>query len=391
MSSQNRLSRTCRPAGSLNFHRRRLTLSCGGSIRVRSRQPTIGRSSPTSTSRRSKPPAMRSAPSPQWPLAKTGSSQSAATARCNLATSRSAASLAKSMPSRFHRTKKRWLLPAAHRGSTESPRCSKSRPAKNFANSPAIATHFTASPFRRMAINWPQPDTTASSSFGTPHPAKNSVLSRDTTALFTASRSARTGASLAAPAATHPSNFGTPQTANGSTPSGNRPANSSSPPLRPTTATSSPAERTNRFDCGAGLAVTKRGSIRSNGYDSRTRTRLPISRSTQAARAWPRLPLIGRSKFGRSPHSSRYRRSAANRTWSRRWCSARMANRCTSAEWTAQLKKSLSAWPSAQIPWPRRTSRPSRSKQAKPSRLSWLKRNRIISRPRPRRSRCRLF
>ena len=110
---------------------------------------------------------------------------------------------------------------------------SKSRPAKNFANSPAIATHFTASPFRRMAINWPQPDTTASSSFGTPHPAKNSALSRDTTALFTASRSARTGASLAAPAATHPSNFGTPQTANGSTPSGNRPANNSSPPSRP--------------------------------------------------------------------------------------------------------------------------------------------------------------
>ena len=76
-------------------------------------------------------------------------------------------------------------------------------------------------------------DTTASSSFGTPHPAKNSALSRDTTALFTASRSARTGASLAAPAATHPSNFGTPQTANGSTPSGNRPANNSSPPSRP--------------------------------------------------------------------------------------------------------------------------------------------------------------
>ena len=104
---------------------------------------------------------------------------------------------------------------------------------KNFANSPAIATHFTASPFRWMAIAWPQPDTTASSSFGTTHPAKNSALSRDTTALFTASRSAPTGASLPAPTETHPSNFGTPQKANGSTTSGNRPANNSSPPSRP--------------------------------------------------------------------------------------------------------------------------------------------------------------
>ena len=70
------------PRRDRNFHRPRLTLSCGGSIRVRSRQPTIGRSSPTSTSRRSKPQAMRS-PHHRMAIGKNGQLAIAVTARCN--------------------------------------------------------------------------------------------------------------------------------------------------------------------------------------------------------------------------------------------------------------------------------------------------------------------
>ena len=165
----------------------RSTRSCVGSIKARNRQLTIGRSSPISTSRISKPGVMRSAPSPRWPLAKTGNSQSAASAGSRLATKCSTASLARSMPSRFRRTTKHWPLPAAHRGSTESPRCSTSKPAK---------TPRTHRPSRRALRHRLSPDgnqlatagTTASSTLGSR--IRRTAPHSRAQAPFTASRSA---------------------------------------------------------------------------------------------------------------------------------------------------------------------------------------------------------
>ena len=261
-------------------------------------------------------------------------------------------------PSRFRRTPKHWPLPAAHRAQ-------RSRHAvrpRNRQNSGiftwAIATRSTAS----------SPDGNQPATVVRPHhpadPASGELRTpRDTTVPFTASFSPD-GASPV-PAATHPSNL--------EHPNGQRLDTSGQPTGEQFLTAFTPD---NQFVIAGGadkqirlwrwVSGTRRGSIHSSGYGLRTRMRLPISRSTAGTRARPRLPLIGRPP-GRSLHRAATDDRATGRGFGvgvqRGWAS------CTSAEWTAR-PKIASAWPSAQILWPRRTPRPAVEQAAEPIELA---------------------